>query len=105
MVLVYITCVSEREAKKIGLALVKTRLAACSTIFPRATSFYWWPPKKNEITKSGDVILLLTTLREKFPRIVREVKKLHSWTVPGIFEISVGRVDRAFTEWLKGELA
>jgi len=34
MIFIYITCKNKKEAKKIGLFLIKKRLAGCCNIFP-----------------------------------------------------------------------
>lgn len=86
------------------MALLEKRLAGCIVIVPHVRSFYWWPPKKNKIEKSREAILLVKTLREKFPQIERQVKKLHSYTVPLIAEIPVSRINKEYKKWLEDEL-
>lgn len=104
MILVFITCKNKKEAEKIGLVLLKKRLAACFAVIPRVFSFYFWPPKKGRIEKTIEAILLVKTLKKKFSQVEREVKRLHSYTVPFIGEIPVERVYRPYLEWLKGEI-
>ena len=100
MVKVYVSCKNYREAKKIGLALLKKRLAACCSIIPRADSFYFWPPASGKISKNADAILLVATSQNKYSAIEREVKKLHSYKVPCILEIPVSRVSKTYLKWL-----
>ena len=104
MTKIYISCSSRKEAEKIARFLLKKRLAACCTIIPRADSFYLWPSKSEKITKHQDTILLVTTKKEKYKIIEREVKHLHSYQVPCIFEIPVGRVSAPYLAWLRGEM-
>jgi periplasmic divalent cation tolerance protein len=104
MIIVYITCASAAEAKKIGRVLVKKRLAACSIVIPGALSFYRWPPKKNKIERSIEAILLVKTLKKKFSAVGQEVKKIHSYTVPCIFSIPIERANAAYLRWLGTEL-
>lgn len=101
MILVYITCKNKKEAGKIGMALLKKRLAACFVVIPWVESIYWW---KGRITKSREAILLVKTLKKKFAAIEHEVKKLHSYSVPCILEIHVGRVSKPYKEWMKEEI-
>lgn len=100
MILIYITCKNKAEAKKIGLALIKRRLTACCNIFPIA-SIYWW---KGKVIKDKEAILIVKTLKRNFQEIEREVKKLHSYTVPCILEIPVRKANRKYLSWLKKEL-
>ncbi|QQG45069.1 MAG: divalent-cation tolerance protein CutA [Candidatus Sungiibacteriota bacterium] len=104
MLLVYITCKNKKEAQKIGLALLKKRLVGCSLVIPHATSFYWWPPKKNKIEKSREAVLLVKTLEKKFPRLEREAKKLHSYTVPCILALPVAKINKDYLVWLRKEI-
>ncbi|MEJ7609440.1 MAG: divalent-cation tolerance protein CutA [Bryobacteraceae bacterium] len=41
-ILVFSSCGSEDEARRIGRALVESRLAACVNVFPRIWSVYRW---------------------------------------------------------------
>ena len=100
MIFVFITCKNKKEAEKIGLVLLKKRLAACFLIVPDASSFYWWLGK---IKKTNETILLLKTLPQKFSKIEQEVKKLHSYKVPIVARISA-KVNKEYLKWLKTEL-
>lgn len=115
MIIVYVTCKNKKEAEKIGLAMVKKRLAACAAVIPGAVSFYWWPPRKNKpphlldrcggkIEKANEAILLLKTVKQKFPRVEREVKKLHSYSVPCILALPVKGVSKEYLAWLRKEV-
>lgn len=100
MIFVYIICKNKREAKKIGLSLVKKRLAACCNIFP-IESIYWW---RNKIVKDKEVVLIVKTLKKNFGKIEREIKKLHSYTVPCILEILINKGNKEYLNWLKKEI-
>ena len=104
VIVVYITCKNIPEAKKIGFALVKKRLAACSVVIPGATSFYWWPPRAGKIAQRREAILLVKTIRKNLTRIEHEMKKLHSYTVPCILAITTAKAQRPYLKWLKGKL-
>lgn len=101
MHLVYITCSSQKEAKKIALALLKKRLIACANIVPRIDSFYWWNGK---IKSAKETLLLAKTSREKIQKIKIEAKKLHSYKVPCIEFVRIFDQDKEFATWMKKEL-
>lgn len=100
MIFIYITCKNKKEAKKIGLVLIKKRLAACCNIFP-IESIYWWEDK---IVKDREVVLIVKTLKKNFKKIEKEVKRLHSYTVPCILEILIKRGNSEYLNWLKREI-
>jgi periplasmic divalent cation tolerance protein len=99
MIVIYITCKNKAEAKKIGLYLVKKRLAACCNIFP-IESIYWW---RGRIVKDREVVLIVKTLKKNFKKIEKEVKKLHSYTIPCIFSLNISQVYSKYLQWLKRE--
>jgi len=100
MIFVYIICKNKREAKKVGLSLVKKRLATCCNIFP-IESIYWWQEK---IVKDKEAALIVKTLKKNFGKIEREIKKLHSYTVPCILEILINKGNKEYLNWLEREV-
>jgi len=100
MILIYITCKDKKEAKNIGIFLIRKRLAVCCNIFP-IDSIYRWQGK---IIKSGEVVLVIKTLKKNFNKIEKEVKKLHSYRVPCILEIPINRGNKAYFNWLEKEI-
>lgn len=97
-IVVFITCPSEEEGKKIAKFLVENRHAACVNVIPGVTSFYFWDGKLNEDRES---LLVIKTLREKFDLLKEEVKKIHPYTVPEIISISVAEGSDSYLAWVK----
>ncbi len=108
---------SNKEADKIGLAVLKARLCACYGIIPRIKSVYYWPtrlarkkgrlaspPKLSQIQTSKGPLLTLETLPKHYQKIIKLVKSLHSDKVPFIGQWEMDHVDPAFYNWLKGEI-
>ena len=109
MIFVYITCKNKAEAKKIGLSLIKKRLAACCNIFP-IDSIYWWSSsakasedKQNKIVEDKETVLIVKTIKRNFKKVERETKRLHSYKVPCILEIPINRASSQYLSWLKKE--
>jgi len=100
MIFIYITCKNRGKAKKIGLSLVKKRLAACCNLFP-IESIYWW---KNKIVRDREVVLIIKTLKKKFKEIDKEIARNHSYATPCILELPISRVNNKYFNWLKGEI-
>ena len=100
MIFVYIACKNKKEARRIGLYLVKKRLAACCNIFP-IESIYWW---KGKIEQAKEAVLIVKTLEKNFEKVEKEVKKLHSYAAPCILEIPIARANQDFLNWLKEEI-
>lgn len=99
-VVVYVTASNKEEAKKIGEALVKERLAACVNIYPEIESIYWWQGKVEE---SGEAALILKTRRSLVPKVIERVKQLHSYTVPCIIALPIVEGYEDFLKWIESE--
>ncbi len=101
-IVVLITCGSAREARKIGRALVESRLAACVNIFPAPVrSIYRW---KGRVESAREFLILLKTSRRRFRVIEREVRRLHSYQVPEIIALPIERGSRRYLNWLSGSV-
>jgi len=100
MIFIYITCKDKKEAEKIGLVLIKKRLAACCNIFPIGSVYRW----KGKIVKAKEVVLIVKTLKGNFKIIEKEVRKLHSYTIPCVLEIPIKRGNKNYLNWLGKEV-
>lgn len=101
MIFIYITCKNKEEAKKIGLDLVKKRMAACVNIIPLIESFFSW---KGKIEKKSESVLIVKTIKKNFKKVEKEVKKLSGYTTPCILEIPIARGNKAYLNWIEKEI-
>ncbi|MFC2074832.1 divalent-cation tolerance protein CutA [Bdellovibrionota bacterium] len=104
MILVYVTCENEAEAKKIGKHLLEKRLCACVNILPQMHSLYYWPPKANKIEESNEAVLLIKSVKENYEAIEKEVIEIHSYETPVIFSLHAEDVSDKYHMWLMGEI-
>jgi len=100
MIFIYTICKNKKEAKKIGLVLIKKKLAACCNIFP-IESIYRWNKK---IVKDKEAVLIVKTLKKNFRKVEKEVKRLHSYTVPCILEIPLTQGSEDYLNWAEREI-
>ena len=99
MVLAYITCKDEREAKHIAINLLRKRLIACANIFP-IKSIYWWQGK---IASGTESVIIAKTISKKYKKVEQEVIKLHSYRVPCILRINAVS-NKEHEQWLNKEI-
>ena len=104
MILIYVTCASVEEAKRIGRALLTQRLCACVNIIDKANPLFLWPPKSGKIDESQETILLVKTLEKKYHDVEREIIALHSYETPCIIALPVLHVAKKYLRWLKDEI-
>ena len=98
---IYMTAGSRDEARKIGKALVVSRLAACVNILDNINSFYMWEGKVQDET---EVVMIAKTTPARVPQLVKKVKSLHSYDCPCIVSIPVSDGNRDFLDWIAEEV-
>jgi len=98
ILLIHCMVPSNEEARKIACLLVEKRLAACCSIIPNVTSVYRWQDK---IEESNEVLLLIKSSAKVYEQLEKEIKMIHSYTVPEIIAIEIVEGSSAYIDWLK----
>lgn len=98
--IVYITCKSPEEAKRIAAAAVEKRLAACANIFPPHQSVYEWD---GAVQNEAETAMILKTTDERFDALKAEILSLHSYDVPCIVAVAADKAHGPFAEWIKAQ--
>jgi periplasmic divalent cation tolerance protein len=102
-IVVLVTCKSKAEARRIAMALVKKRLAACGNIFESPVrSIYRW---KGKIERAKEFLLILKSTRKAFAALEREVTRLHSYDVPEIIALPVARGSGKYLNWIAANVS
>jgi periplasmic divalent cation tolerance protein len=91
--IVYITAVSQDEARKIGSALVEEKLVACVNIFPVQSVYRW----QGKVEEAAEFALMAKTRQGLVDKVIERVKRLHSYQVPDIVS---WRIENGFPEYL-----
>jgi periplasmic divalent cation tolerance protein len=98
-IVVFVTCASTAEARRIATALVKRRLAACGNVLGSGvSSIYRW---KGKVEKAREVLLILKSTRRAYTNLEREVLRLHSYKIPEIIAVPVVAGSRQYLEWVR----
>ncbi len=85
------------KGEEIARFIVENKLGACVNVVPRVTSLYWWQGK---IENDKESLLVVKTSSEKFPHLVREVKKVHPYTVPEIIALPIAEGNEDYLKWI-----
>jgi periplasmic divalent cation tolerance protein len=99
-ILCYITCKDRQQARRIGLALLQERLAACFNLLGAVQSSYWW---QGAICHAREVVLIAKTRRTLLPRLTRRVISLHSYEVPCVVALPILGGHAPYLSWLEAE--
>jgi len=95
-VTIYVTHKNLAQAKKVANHLLKKRLIACANFWP-IKSAYW---RKGKIQNDNEIVTILKTKKENWPKIKTEIKKIHPYEVPCIEKINV-EADIDYEDWIK----
>ena len=98
---VYITTGDKAEARKIGMALVESRLAACVNIIDQMSSLYRW---EGQIQEDGEVILIDKTTQKNVTALKEKVKTMHSYECPCVVCLPVADGYEPFLEWIREQV-
>ncbi len=99
---VMITSASRTEAQGLARLLVEERLAACVQILPAMQSLYVW---QGSIEQSDEVLLLVKTTRDVFPRLEATVKARHSYDTPEIIALPIIASSDSYLSWLMEQVS
>ena len=98
--IIFVTCKSLSEARRIATAVVHKRLAACVNILLNpAESVYRW---KNKVETTREYLLIIKTTANRLSELEREVQSLHGYGVPEFIVLPVVAGSRAYLDWLYG---
>ncbi len=92
------TCGSEETALTIAAALVDQGFAACVNILPGVKSYYYF---KGETHLDEEVMLIIKTQSDLFPRVSEVITDLHTYEVPEILMFQVEAGSEAFLDWIR----
>lgn len=98
MIFIYITAANHAEAQRIAKHLLKKRLIACANMFPVESLYNW----KGKPQHEKEFALIAKSAAQKYNRINKEVKKIHSYEIPLIAKINA-KANREFESWVKKE--
>lgn len=91
------TVPDKKIANLIATTLLEKKLAACISIIPGVTSFYFW---KNVLEKTKEIQLIIKSFIGLKNQIFKEIKNLHSYGVPELLMLKTNDIDREYLSWV-----
>jgi periplasmic divalent cation tolerance protein len=95
--LAYVVTKNRKEALILGRHLVNQKITACVNIIPKMTSIYRWQGK---VESSNESVLIVKSNQKRRSDILKEVKRLHSYSVPCILFIEISGGNPDYLSWL-----
>ncbi len=95
--LVLSTASSLKEGEKIARHLIQKRLAACVNVVPGLFSYFFWEGKP---CREKEVLLLIKTVKGELKEIVKDIKKIHSYSVPEVLFFKAQGGEDHYLSWV-----
>jgi len=96
-IVIFVTASGRKEAKRIAAKLITSRLAACVNIIDKIESFFWWQGK---LDSAKEALLIIKSKKEKLTKIIKTVKKIHSYEIPEIIALPIIGGDKPYFRWI-----
>lgn len=100
-IIVFSTCASEAEARRIAEALVERRQAACVQRLTGLQSMYMWQGNCHD---DAEVLLIIKSRQMLFPAVEATVREFHSYDVPQIAAVPMTSVSKDYLAWMQESL-
>lgn len=100
--LIYVTCPDIGMARKISIALIEEKLAACTNILPQMESHYRW---KGRVHQDNEVVLIVKSAASKFSTIAERIRALHSYEIPCVLALPIEKGSPEYLNWIKSEVS
>ncbi|RPE04594.1 divalent cation tolerance protein CutA [Candidatus Pantoea deserta] len=101
-VVILCTAPDEACAHRLAAQALASRLAACATLLPGATSLYVWQGK---LEQAREVQLLLKSDSAHQQALMDLLKREHPYEVPELLALPVQYGDSEYLSWLHASLA
>jgi periplasmic divalent cation tolerance protein len=88
-------------ARRIALALVETREAACVNVVNPVHSVYRW---EGRICEEDECLLLVKSTRANFDALCATIRQIHTYSVPEIIALDISGGDKPYLDWLRSEV-
>lgn len=99
-IVVFTTCGSEEEARKLAAILIEKRVAACVNITAPLTSVYRW---KGAVEESREWLLIVKSRRACFEQLRVALEAAHSYELPEVLAIPVLDGSPNYLAWVDAE--
>jgi len=94
-------CPDEPTARKIAQSLIELKLAACVNIIANIESIYCW---QGQLEQEREVQLQIKSSSSLYQALENEILQLHPYDVVEVIALPIISGNKAYLDWLKGNL-
>jgi uncharacterized protein involved in tolerance to divalent cations len=95
---VFTTCATPEEAKRLAAELVEQRLAACVNTLGGVLSTYRW---QGAVQQEQECLLVIKTTDARFPALEQLIRERSSYELPEVLAIPVQAGSARYLDWLR----
>jgi periplasmic divalent cation tolerance protein len=99
LIVILVTCGTRKEAWRIAAGLVREHLIACANVIPSVKSIFRWQGRQET---SRETMVIIKAREDRFARIEKAIKRLHSYDVPEIIALPVVAGSKEYIGWVMG---
>lgn len=99
LIIIFVTCGSYEEAKKLSDGLISGNLAACVNITTVDSIFHWEGKTENQAER----LMIIKSVKSRFGDIEKFIKGNHSYDCPEIIAMKVEAVSDDYASWVRKE--
>ena len=92
---------NKKEARIIAKELINHKLAACVNIIGGVESLFWW---KGKVDSAKETLLIIKSVKEKVPKVIKAIKSIHSYEVPEIITLPITAGYKPYLRWINESL-
>jgi len=96
-ILILMTASTKEETTKIVKCLLEEKLIACANIVGPIDSLFWW---KGKIDEASEFLVLMKSHGKLFNKISKRVKEMHTYEVPELIALSIGKGLPTYLNWI-----
>jgi len=96
MILIFISFEEKAHAEKVANYLIDHHLAACVSLIP-VKSYYYWKGKK---MSPDEVEGIVKTKEENFAKIQKAVEELLGYEIPQLIVVDAKLVNKKYLNWV-----
>lgn len=100
MVLIFVSFESKKDADRIANFLVDHHLAACVTLIP-TESFYFWKRKK---VHANEIEGIIKTTAGKIKIVQKTIEELLPYAIAQIIAVEAQDVNEKYKKWVESEV-
>lgn len=100
-IVVLTTVPGAAAARKLALALVRARVAACVSYREGFESCYRW---KGKIERTKEALVIIKSHSRVYPKLKRSMELAHPYEVPEIVKLKVNDISTPYLNWLMENL-